>query len=171
MWMKRMAQQQNEEISYPPSCNLRLLYKQITDNVILTVTKKVPNSNRLFSTKDDPHRRTITKENVPWLAFSGAYGFKFKFGERSMLGIDVRKSSPIHNLRTLSRVSNVLRDCVFKCYSSGDITLVTPWVVTEEKVNEDIDYGCLMIPIERMDNGKVRHNSKMTRQHTSQWYY
>ena len=75
-----------------------------------------------------------------------------------MDGVDLRRSSPIFKIVTLSRVENVFGGSFVKCHTSGDISIICLWLVVKNDV-ADLEYlkkAAYVIPMNEIDDKTIR---------------
>ena len=139
----------SNNITYPGIDLLKNLYSDLYNSLIKTSRQKLLDSNKMRSNLADPHTKTIVAAaDVNRLIFAGAFGKKFTVTERTVTGVDMKKSSPVftHNLK---RLEEVFGGSFIKCHGSGDISMVTPWFVLEkEKDTNFLLKGALLLRLE-----------------------
>lgn len=139
---------------YPGEIQLKDLYKNCHDSLLTSTRLKLKESNKMKSSLADPHSRTVIIPEIHKLVFAGAFSSKFLPTERSLVGIDLKQSSPRFNLDSIIRVDEVFQGAVTRIHGSGDTTVVTPWyhITTDEMGSNSDDFlqkGTLLLPIQQ----------------------
>ena len=106
-------------IRIPDVDQLKLFYKNYHDSLLNNVIVKIKESNKVKSNTADPHSRTVCIPDVHRLLFAGVFSSKFLIKEKSTVGVDLKRSSPIFDLQTLDRVKGS-----FSCWF---ISIVFNW--------------------------------------------
>ena len=102
-------------------------FKNSCNNTRKQVIRKIKDSNTLKSNLTNPHYRTIILNDVARLPFSFEFGKNFIPSERYGVGNDT--VSPIFEITSIERLLQIIpASVVLKVQSSGDTTLITPWV-------------------------------------------
>ena len=67
-----------------------------------------------------------------------------------MDGVDLKTSSPVFHLTTVQRLDGVFGSSYVKCHSTGDVSLITPWLEVNKVADVDkiLQKGALVIPLE-----------------------
>ena len=141
------------EMLFPPTFLLTELYKNLYDNLLNNVTKKLKDANTLKSNLASPHNRQVTITSVPRVVFTAAFSKKLILPEEnSQLVMPDEKISPLFVIATLKSSWEVFGgESLVKILPGGDVTVVTPWLILTSPViteNETFDIGRLLIPLE-----------------------
>ena len=112
---------------YLAELQLKNVYKNCYDSLLKDTKTRLKDSKKLKSNSLDPHSKIVAITQVHRLLFTGSYSVKFELSEKSLAGIDSKRSSPSFRLKTLKRVKEVFSGSVAKVHGSGDVTLITPW--------------------------------------------
>ena len=151
----------------PSHAQLKSFYFDSERTLFQEMKTKLREANRMKSTALDPHSRTVTIPQRHRLVFSGCFASKFVHTERNLNGVNLRNSSPIFEFSVMNRVIDIFDSHpVVKCHKSGDITMITPWCVFTNNINNADDTeeglphsflttGQLLIPIASSMNNEL----------------
>ena len=114
-------------MNYPGEIQLKDLYKNYHDSLLISVNLKLKESNKMKSNLADPHSRKVSISVIHKFVFVGAFSPRFLATERSIEGIDLSHSSPRFSLNAISRVDAVFNGSVATIHASGDTTVIIPW--------------------------------------------
>ena len=102
-------------------------FKNCCSNVEKQVNERLADHNTLKSNVTNPHSRSLTLCNIPRLAFAYRYGCSFLQEERHGVGNEI--VSPICTILNIYRLTSFFpASVIVKVLSSGDTTLITPWI-------------------------------------------
>ena len=134
-------------------------FKSSCNNLETQIIRKLRDNNTPKSNITNPHYRCIVLQNVPRLTFAFKYGKQFLPEERRGVGDGV--VSPHFEIRTLERLLSIIPAKVLvKVQTSGDTTLITPWVHTNSDMSikfpdgktTTFENGKLGIPLKQGNN-------------------